>query len=121
MLAEPTNHRPKDKPGHGSLVAQVGGYGEEHLPCHLITTLKANTDERKKKYHHDGRTRQYHHADRYSQCVDVRAGTCRAVRGNCPDSPCRNQSCLQKRSSERVRHEALSAFGERLRAGRLQF
>lgn len=56
------NHRPKDKSGHGSLVAQVGGYGEEHLPCHSVT-LKANTDERGKKHYHDGRAWQYHHAD----------------------------------------------------------
>ena len=54
--AEPTNNRPKDKSGHGSLVAQAGGHGEEHLPCHLVT-LKANADERGKKHCNDGRTR----------------------------------------------------------------
>ena len=30
------NHRPEDKPRHGNPVAQVGRYGEEYLPSHLI-------------------------------------------------------------------------------------
>ena len=50
--AEPTNHRPEDKPRHGNLVAQVRGDGEEHLPSHLVT-LKQHTDERRKEHHHD--------------------------------------------------------------------
>ena len=52
------NHRPEDKPRHGNLVAQVGGYGEEYLPSHLVT-LKQHTDERRKEYYHDGRAGQY--------------------------------------------------------------
>ena len=50
--AEPTNHRPEDKPRHGNLVAQAGGDGEEYLPSHLAT-LKLHTDERRKEHHHD--------------------------------------------------------------------
>ena len=47
------NHRPEDKPRHGNLVAQVGGYGKEYLPSHLIKNQ--NTDERGKEYYHDRR------------------------------------------------------------------
>lgn len=31
------DNRPKDKSGLGTVVRQVGGYGEKHLQCHLIT------------------------------------------------------------------------------------
>ena len=44
--AEPTNHRPEDKPRHGNLVAQVGGYGEEYLPSHLIKNRIPMKEER---------------------------------------------------------------------------
>ena len=40
------NHRPKDKPRHGNLVAQVGGYGEEYLPSHLIKNRIPMKEER---------------------------------------------------------------------------
>lgn len=40
------NHRPKDKPRHGNLVAQVGGYGEEYLPSHLIKSRIPMKEER---------------------------------------------------------------------------
>ena len=46
MFAEPTNHRPEDKPRHGNLVAQVGGYGEEYLPSHLIKNRIPMKEER---------------------------------------------------------------------------
>ena len=40
------NHRPKDKPRHGNPVAQVGGYGEEYLPSHLIKNRIPMKEER---------------------------------------------------------------------------
>ncbi len=40
------NHRPEDKPRHGNLVAQVGGYGEEYLPSHLIKNRIPMKEER---------------------------------------------------------------------------
>ncbi len=40
------NHRPKDKPRHGNLVAQVGGHGEEYLPSHLIKSRIPMKEER---------------------------------------------------------------------------
>ena len=46
MFAEPTNHRPEDKPRHGNPVAQVGGYGEEYLPSHLIKNRIPMKEER---------------------------------------------------------------------------
>lgn len=33
------NHRPEDKPRHGNPVAQVGGYGKEHLQDDTIMTV----------------------------------------------------------------------------------
>ena len=40
------NHRPEDKPRHGNLVAQVGRYGEEYLPSHLIKNRIPMKEER---------------------------------------------------------------------------
>ena len=40
------NHRPEDKPRHGNLVAQVGGYGEEYLPSYLIKNRIPMKEER---------------------------------------------------------------------------
>lgn len=40
------NHRPEDKSGHGNLVAQVGGYGKEYLPSHLIKNRIPMKEER---------------------------------------------------------------------------
>ena len=40
------NHRPEDKPRHGNPVAQVGGYGEEYLPSHLIKSRIPMKEER---------------------------------------------------------------------------
>ena len=40
------NHRPEDKPRYGNLVAQVGGYGEEYLPSHLIKNRIPMKEER---------------------------------------------------------------------------
>lgn len=40
------NHRPEDKPRHGNPVAQVGGYGEEYLPSHLIKNRIPMKEER---------------------------------------------------------------------------
>ena len=40
------NHRSEDKPRHGNPVAQVGGYGEEYLPSHLIKNRIPMKEER---------------------------------------------------------------------------
>ena len=40
------NHRPEDKPRYGNPVAQVGGYGEEYLPSHLIKNRIPMKEER---------------------------------------------------------------------------
>lgn len=40
------NHRPEDKPRHGNPVAQVGRYGEEYLPSHLIKNRIPMKEER---------------------------------------------------------------------------
>ena len=101
MFAEPTNHRPKDKSGHGRLVAQVGGYGEEYLPSHLVT-LKQYTDERRKEHYHDGRAGQYLPAERYRRNRHDRVGNLRTVRGYCPDGSGWDKGSLQKRSFERI-------------------
>ena len=97
--AEPTNHRPKDKSGHGNLVAQVGGDGEEYLPSHLVT-LKQHTDERRKEHYHDGRAGQYLPADRYRCNRHDRVGNLRTVRDYRPDGSGRDKGSLQKRSFE---------------------
>ena len=89
------NHRPEDKPGHGNPVAQVGGYGEEYLPSHLVT-LKQHTDERRKEYYHDGRAGQYLPAERYRCNRHDRAGNLRTVRGYRPDGSGRDKGTLQR-------------------------
>ncbi len=110
------NHRPEDKSGHGNLVAQVGGYGKEYLPSHLIK----NRIPMKEENYHDGRAGQYLPAERYRCNHHDRVGNLRTIRGYRPDGSSWDKGTLQERSFKRVRHKTHCPHIVQIHCGGLQ-